>query len=156
MHQSKFVLSFASIGLIYYGSQSLYSAFATPAIQYGKHTGSSDAASANMIPGAVALIVGLILAFACIFWWASAIGRRPRRYSVPVYTPPTQSTVTSGRTLADMAAPPSPKPFGQSGHRAQSTSFQGRRVHNITRDQPKAAEIPTSTGTATPPPFDPY
>jgi len=167
MHKWKFVLSIASIGLIYYGSQSLYNIFATPAIQSGQHgaaaaTGSSVAGGMLMIPAVASLVVGLVLAFGCIFWWASGIGRQPRRYSVPAYAPPVQPmpVTATGRTLADMPVPMGPKAYasGRPGGigRTASTNVDGRRVHNIARDQGKPAEVPTSTGTATPPPFDPY
>ena len=165
MNKWKFVLSIASIGLIYYGSQSLYNIFATPAIQYDKHSASAATAGAiaggvSLIPAVASLVIGLVTAFGCIFWWASSLGRRQRRYSVPAYTPPAQSVAPTGRTLADMPAPMGPKAYagGRLGGntRAASTSVDGRRVHNITREQGKPIEVPTSTGTATPPPFDPY
>ena len=174
MQKLKLVLSFGSIGLIYYGSQSLYTFFATPDVHNSKHIAHSAAVAGemSMIPGACALVAGLVLAFGCIFWWASSLGSRPRRrYNVPPMAPQTPVAPPTGRMLADMSMPAgSMRPIASNARAASGTSVSrpvspgrtpqvsadGRRVHDIRRDKDKAPEIPVSTGPATPPPFDPY
>jgi len=159
MVKLKLVLSLASLGLIYYGSQSLYSLFATPAIQYGKHAVRTDTLAGGMaaIPGGCALLAGLALAFGCIFWWIAGAQRKPRRYDVPAYQPQVsgQTSVPTGRTLADMPVPMAPKSYTPQP-RVASTNYANRNVHGITTESPRVVEKPVSTGTASPPPLDPY
>ena len=167
MLRLKLTLSIVSIALTYYGSQSLYSFFATPAIQADGHKVAT--ASAGFIPGTCALVVGIGLALGCIVWWASSIGRRPRRYSA-MYIPPAQTVAATptGRMLSDMHVPgastggrrpPLSPRQGTRGAEGASARLQGgRHAHGIAHDQGRPPiDVAISTSASKVPPiFDPY
>jgi hypothetical protein len=158
MLQIKLTLTVASAGMIYYGSEYLYSFFSTPATPMSAHGGVAVAAP-TVLPGAAALIGGVILAFVCIFLWTSSIGQQRRRYTAmpvrvePAYTPPSPTY-----TLADMPMPATPGSRRPMPRMAGSGPGAGpRRQHQVASGQAKTNEDASSLASAkVPPPFDPY
>jgi hypothetical protein len=162
MGQFKWILSLIAVGLIYYGSTSVYSFFATPVIQAGTHP--STPSTTGMLPGAVALIVGLICGFRAIFQLASSGEGGRRRHAPVIIAPPAAPAMPPRtRTLADISVASTRSGDvdgganpGQAGRRmhAISTTFSSRERQST----PNAGQNGTAPRQITPlpPKFDPY
>lgn len=153
----KLALSAASIGLIYYGSYALYTYYSTPAIS----TAGSTSHEMTLIPAAGSLIGGLVMAFGCIFWWASTATRPRRRYAVPLDTPaPYAPSPNAGRTIAGMSSDVSsrtaPVEYNpNNGYRPIHGIVGAPRVDGGGQ-RPSSDSQNRRRGQALPPPFDPY